>query len=279
MTIHDALREGNSILLYAEVETPALDGTILLAESLGISKETLFASLKENIDGLSYDTYRTYIDRRCAGYPVSYIIRRKEFYGIEFFVDERVLVPRPDTETLVDEVIALANEAESTGSLIDVCTGSGCIAITLKKELPHLDVRATDVSAKALEVFAINSRNILGYEIDAKASDLLDAVESSFDYIVSNPPYIPASEVRDMKRIGWPEPSMALDGGISGREVTERLIVQSARRLNRGGRLLIESDPAHMERLSCVFAREGFADVRVRKDLGGRDRVISGKMR
>jgi release factor glutamine methyltransferase len=276
MTIQEALREGNSILLYAEVETPTLDGTILLAESLGITKERLYASLADEIDPGSYDRFRELVDKRCAGYPVSYITKRKEFFGLMYYVDERVLVPRPDTETLVEEVLSLAGARDLPLSLADVCTGSGCIAITLKKNMPALDVVACDISGDALDVFALNSRNILGYALSVEKSDLLESVERTFDYIVSNPPYMLSREVRDMKKIGWPEPALALDGGESGVEITERLIRQSAGKLNRGGRLFIESDPGLMERLSRVMENEGFEGIAIHKDLAGLDRVISG---
>ncbi len=277
MTIHEALREGNSILLYAEAETPALDCTILLAESLGITKERLYASLGDEIDPESYERFRGLVDKRCSGYPVSYITHRKEFYGLDFYVDERVLVPRPDTETIVDQIIGLYRDGDSSVSVLDACTGTGCIAISVKKNLPSLDVRACDISPEALEVFAMNSRSILGYELPACVSDLLESVTSSFDCIVSNPPYIPSGETRDMKKIGWPEPALALDGGDTGTEITERLIVEAKGRLNPGGTLVIESDPGLMEKLARALEREGYSDIRVNKDLGCRDRVISGR--
>jgi release factor glutamine methyltransferase len=278
MTINDALKQGNSILLYAEVDTPALDCTLLLAESLGITKERLYASLHDEIDEHSFGRYRELLDKRCSGYPVSYILKRKEFYGLEFFVDERVLVPRPDTETVVETVAGLVEQGEMVRSLLDVCTGSGCIAITLKKLLPFLEATGADISPCALEVLAINAARILGSRMPAVVSDLLSGIEGTFDCIVANPPYLTESEARDMKKIGWPEPPVALAGGKTGAELTLRLVVQAKRNLNRPGWLVLESSPAHMETLAASMAAEGYCGVFVKKDLRGLERVIAGRL-
>jgi release factor glutamine methyltransferase len=278
MTINDALIEGFSILFYAEVATPNLDNTILLSDALGMTKERLYANLSDQVGDDAYRRYRESLDKRCSGNPVSYIIGRKEFYGIEFYVDERVLVPRPDTETLVETTAGLIGIRQDNCKVIDVCTGSGCVALTLKTMMPSLDICASDISARALEVFRINSRRILGYEMQSYESDLFDGIAESFDIIVSNPPYLADKEVGDMKKTGWPEPSLALRGGASGRDVTEKLISRAKEKLLKGGWLILESAPGYMDALQGFMKSKGYAGIFVGKDLGSFDRVIAGKM-
>jgi release factor glutamine methyltransferase len=278
MTLNDSLKEGYSVLFYAETETPSLDATILLAESLGITKERLFASLSDEIDEQSYRSYRKLLDRRCSGYPVSYIIGRKEFYGLEFKVDERVLAPRPDTEALVEAVLEIVNEEKRLNRIIDVCTGSGCVAIALKHTNRSLTVSASDISVEALEVCKINSVRLLGCGLESFISDLLGDIEGTYDIIVSNPPYLTEKEVTDMKKIGWPEPSLALLGGTDGTAITDRLINEAKGKLSKGGWIVIESAPHHMEKLRADLSSAGYENIRIWRDLGARERVIAGKM-
>jgi release factor glutamine methyltransferase len=300
MTIQSALKEGQSILFYAEVDTPMLDSTVLLAEVLGITREILFASLTDQIDDKTFHTY-----------------------SLEFYVDERVLVPRPDTEILVDVVLSLLDRYPGTmttshkttigtqrmlnttlgkqqlglnrklsttlekqqlglnrklSTLHDACTGSGCIAISLKSIKPGLTITASDLYPGAGEVFRINSRNILDSEIPFYCSDLLHDITGRFDIVTANPPYLSDKEVDDMKKIGWPEPAAALRGGPAGISVSELLIREAPEKINPGGFLVMESSPVHMNELRRIMAASGFTDVFVEKDLGARDRVIIGRI-
>jgi len=277
MTIQSALREGYSILFYAEVETPLLDCTVLLAEALEITRETLFASLFECIDKESFTLYKNFIDKRCRGIPVSYIRKRKEFYGLEFYVDERVLVPRPDTETVVDTMLSLVDKNPEIHTIHDACTGSGCIAISLKYNRPELIISASDISPGAEEVFFRNARNILGEQIPFYCSDLLQHVDGCFDSIVANPPYLSDKEVDDMKKIGWPEPGLALRGGPSGVSTSHLLIQEALEKIRPGGFLVLESCPSNMKNLVTIMDNCGFTGIFIQKDLGARDRVILGR--
>jgi release factor glutamine methyltransferase len=279
MTIQDTLREGYTILFYAEVETPMLDSIVLLAEALGMTKEKLYASLPVPIDGHHYERFREYLHRRCSGIPVSYICCRKEFFGREFYVDERVLVPRPDTEVLVEYALSLAKQHPSIKSIHDACTGSGCIAIILKLLLPEADISASDISAEAGEVFRINCERMLGNDTDIPftVSDLLEAVKGRFDMIAANPPYVKDEEVENLKKIGWPEPVCALKGGPYGTTVSERLIRQASCNIKAGGYCVLESSPENMEILEALMEKSGFKEITIVEDLGHRPRVISGR--
>lgn len=277
MTIQKAFKEGHHILFYAEVDTPALDAIVLLSEATGLSKEKLFSRLPEDLEEESYERYRRLLDLRCSGQPVSYIRRRKEFFGLEFYVDQRVLVPRPETELLVDEVLHLAGRHPGMRRIHDACTGSGCIAITLKHLLPGHEVSASDISPDAGEVFALNRRQILGETAAEPAfhrSDLLAGVPGLFDVIVANPPYLTDEEVLRMKKIGWPEPASALQGGEDGTEPAARLIRQAKERLRPDGRLMLEASEEQMTKLYALMDSCGYRYITVRKDLADRERVI-----
>jgi release factor glutamine methyltransferase len=254
-----------------------LDAVVLLAEACGISKEKLLASYPDNLEEKALETYDAFISKRIEGYPVSYIRCRKEFFGLDFYVDERVLVPRPDTEILVEETLAVIRDSPGVRQVHDVCTGSGCIAIALKHAQPELYITASDVSSGALEVFALNARKILRNELTCYKSDLLVDVPGSFDIIVANPPYLTDRKVEEMKSGNWPEPEIALRGGEDGLDLVKRIIDDSCTRLNQGGWLLLEGGPDQLEDVKKIMEKSGYLDILIRQDLAGRDRVIRGK--
>jgi release factor glutamine methyltransferase len=278
ITVGGALRAGQSLLFYAEVDTPMLDATVLLAEALGVSKERLLASLPEPLELEPYRRYRDLLERRCSGLPVSYIRGRKEFFSLEFVVDRRVMVPRPDTELLVEEALRTASLDPRVRKVHDTCSGSGCVAVALKHTLPLLEVSASELSAEALQVLRLNVRVLLpGQALRSYRSELLARVPGRFDMITANPPYLRDREVEDMRKVGWPEPELALRGGPEGTAVLQRLIRSAPRKLRAGGYLLLEAAPAQMPALRTALAEAGFGDIRVAQDLGGRDRVIRGR--
>jgi release factor glutamine methyltransferase len=277
ITVHAALQRGQSKLYYAEVETPLLDATVLLGEALGLTKEQLLARPEAPVQEEGYRRFEEYLDRRCRGIPVSYIRRKKEFFSLEFYVDERVLVPRPDTEALVEEALRLLDRRREARLVHDACTGSGCVAIALQHSRPELLVSASDLCPGAEEVFRLNCRRLLGRELPFHRSDLLTQVAGPYDLITANPPYLRDSEVQDMQKVGWPEPREALAGGPDGTALLAALIRQAPARLAPRGFLLLEADP-----LQAAIARQrmelaGFLEVEVVPDLGGRPRVIRGR--
>jgi release factor glutamine methyltransferase len=274
ITVQTALRRGQAALFYAEVDTPLLDATVLLSEAMGVSKEQLLARPEASVEEESWLRYQGFLDRRCSGTPVSYIRRRKEFFSLEFYVDERVLVPRPDTEVLVEEALRLAEGNPGLKRVHDACTGSGCVAIALQHARPDLEVSASDISAGAEEVFRLNCRRILGRELPFTRSDLLSGVAGSFDLITANPPYLKDQEVDNMKKIGWPEPEEALRGGPDGTRQVARLLRQAPARLAPGGYLALEADPDEMGFLRQRLSLAAFQDIREAKDLAGWPRVI-----
>jgi release factor glutamine methyltransferase len=276
MTVREALGHGTAFLIRAEMDTPFLDACLLLAETLHVTKERLIGAYPEQIDPGAFARYEEMLRRRADGVPVSYIRRRKEFYGLEFYVDERVLVPRPDTETLVEEARTLL-AGRQVRRVLDLCAGTGCLAITLKRLFPEIEVAGADVSEAAGEVFRKNAAALLGSPVSFYLSDLFANVPGTFDLVVSNPPYVPDVEVEAMKRSGWPEPALALAGGPDGTDVLRRIIETAPEHLAPGGFLLLEADAGQMKKLTYKMESCGYINISARRDLGGRARALRGR--
>ena len=278
MTVRTLLRQGYDKLFFAEVETPLLDALLLLAFSMNTTKEKILASLPEEVGSDVESGFLALVDRRCSGTPVSYIRRVKEFYGLEFYVDERVLVPRPDTEALVEKVLQVVRADPRLRRVHDACAGSGCIGIALQSVLPVLEVSASDLSAEAGEVLGLNAEKLLGRRMQFFLSDLLEVVPGPFDVITANPPYLRDDEVEDMRKLNWPEPEVALRGGRDGTSIAGRLIRDAPRKLSPSGWLVLEAAPRQFNKLYALMDQAGFHSIDVVQDLAGRDRVIAGRL-
>ncbi|MCX7031863.1 MAG: peptide chain release factor N(5)-glutamine methyltransferase [Spirochaetes bacterium] len=277
-TIRALLAHGRDALVAAEVDTPMLDAAVLLAHAMGSTKERLLASLPDEADEDLARRYDGMLDERRAGRPVSYIRRLKEFWGLEFHVDEAVLVPRPDTETLVDRALFLARADAGLVRIHDACTGSGCVAIALAAELAGRVVTASDISDGAERVFELNCARLLGRQLPFFRSDLLAATPGPYDLLTANPPYLTDREADDLAKIGWPEPDLALRGGPDGTAVVGQLIREAVGRIRAGGWICLEAAAPQLNRLAALLDQAGFRAVEIEQDLGGRDRVISGRL-
>jgi release factor glutamine methyltransferase len=285
MTVRDAVRSATRRLRTADsgVETPHLDAILLVGYCLGVDKETLFREPERELPERVARALEEAVSRRAAGTPISYIRRRKEFYGREFYVDERVLVPRPETETLIEAALALIDgELDAETCLVhDCCTGSGCIAITLKAERPTLRVSAADISQDAVDVARHNAARLLpDVDIDIDRAELLEAAALAPEapsLITANPPYIPEPEYRRMEANGWPEPPEALAAGEDGLEVLRRLVPAAFDTLRPNGYFLCEIGYDQGESALSLAREAGFASVWTIEDLGGRDRVLAAR--
>jgi len=251
--------------------------------------------------------FRALLDRRLKGECIAYILEKKEFRGLEFTVNHSVLVPRPDTEILVETAIdviseqkAKKNDANNASALrnaatmhdasalhnalalrvLDLCTGSGAVAISLKHEMPELEVYATDISHEALETAKANAARLLpNSNIRFYSGDLYNALSAeqfNFHCIVSNPPYIPSAEITTLPKEVQKEPHLALDGGQDGLQLIKRIIEGSANYLCSGGSLLMEADPRQMGTISSWLEEYGFCKIKTYKDISGNERVIGG---
>ena len=284
MTIQEALTEGKRLLALpctsAFIDTPELDASLLLSETLHLSREELILHGDEPLSETLMRGYLALLERRRSGECVAYILGRKEFRGLEFTVNPNVLVPRPDTETLLEAALeyidVMAGQEECKVSVLDLCTGSGALAISLKNERPKLDITASDISVEALETAKLNAVNLLGnrHSINFLESDLFGKITGKFNVIVSNPPYIPSGELKTLAPEVHREPVLALDGGWDGLNLIRQIVVWAGDYLYSNGVLLLEASPAQMPEIRVLLEKQNFSGIKVRRDLGGRDRVI-----
>ncbi|MBN2659059.1 MAG: peptide chain release factor N(5)-glutamine methyltransferase [Spirochaetales bacterium] len=277
MTVRDVLNEGSGRLNEADIETARLDSSLLLCHCLKMTREKLYASFPDEVPGEALNMFRKLIGMRLDHHPVAYLTGSKEFFGLPFRVEEGVLCPRPDTELLVETALSLTEADHSLKDVLDLCTGTGCIAVSLKNTDPTLNVSASDISSVAEKVFSINNCTLADGSIKFTKSSLFEKIEGTFDIIVTNPPYLTTGETDERMDEGWKEPALALDGGEDGLDLIRMIIGAAPGYLNEGGYLLIEAHPAQMESMKVCMERAGFEDIVVLKDLPGLDRVIRGR--
>jgi len=282
MTIREAVSHGSSVLKTAGIESPSLDSSLLLAYVLGISRTSLAAKGCEPLCEKAFESFQTLLKRRIEGECVAYITGKKEFRFLEFSVNSCVLVPRPDTEILVEAAVEQLRQYGKNGNIrvLDLCTGSGAVAISLKHEMPGIKVFASDISADALKIAEKNAQELLGGENYAVffQGDLFNALpRERYSLITCNPPYIPDCEIQTLPAEVQKEPRIALDGGKSGLEIIERIIDGSPEYLENGGTLLTEADPRQMEKIESMLTHRGFKGIKLYRDLSGQERVIGGK--
>jgi len=247
------------------------DVDLLLCEVLDRPTTYLISHAEDPLSAEQVDRFTALLQRRFRGEPLQYIQGRTEFYSREFVVDGRVLIPRPETELLVERALGLAPDG---GAVVDVGTGIGCIGITLERERPDLRVLALDRSFDALMVARMN-RDRLGSRALLLGSDLLSAIRGPVDMIVSNPPYIPADEVRGLDPVvrEW-EPAMALTPGAHGTEVIESLFKSGGDLLNDSGRMIFEIGFGQESAVRGLAARLGWRVEEMLSDLAGIPRVV-----
>jgi release factor glutamine methyltransferase len=275
MTVANLLGSASALLRENGVATPGLDAGLLLGHVLRITRSALLAHGNDRVDADQCAAYHEAVGRRVAGESVAVITGRKEFRYLNFIVTKEVLVPRPDTETLVEAAIEKisANPAQPF-SVLDLCTGSGAVGLSIKHEMPTVTVTLSDTSAAALNVARQNKAQF-GLEAVIIQSDLFTGIRETFDLIVSNPPYIPSKEIAFLRKEVQNEPIIALDGGEDGLGLIRQIVKAAKARLNRNGYLMMEADPRQMTAIRLLLLENGYTDISVRQDMQGSDRVIT----
>jgi release factor glutamine methyltransferase len=263
------------------IASARLDAELLASQAFGRSRVELYMHFDQPLGERELASYRALVERRLGGEPVAYILGRKEFWSLDLVVSDAVLVPRPDTETLVDHALAFLRELPGDGRprrVVDVGTGSGAIALALKRERPEDEVVAVDVSPAALAVARDNALR-LGLEVTFVEGDLLAPLvgEPRFDLVVSNPPYIASADIAGLAPEVRAEPRLALDGGADGLAVVRRLAATAAAVLAPGGGLAMEIGAGQAEAVVAILREHGFAGVGTRADLAGIQRVVFGQ--
>jgi len=259
-------------------ETPRLDAELLLAHARGCPRIQLYVQFQQVVSDAQRGVMRDLVKRRAGAEPVAYLIGHREFFSLDFEVTHDTLIPRPDTETLVLELVTGARR-QSEPRILDLGTGSGCIAISTAVNVPQARVTAVDLSPAALDVARRNThRHKVESRVELVQGDLFASLPTGtrFDWIASNPPYIPHAELATLSAdVRLHEPTLALDGGPDGLDVIRRLVAEAPGWLNPGGTLLVEFTPEQASTLvALVEGAGGWHGVRVLKDLAGRARVL-----
>jgi release factor glutamine methyltransferase len=260
------------------IPTARLDAELLAAQAFGRSRVELYVHFDQPLCERELVDYRGFVERRLAGESVAYILGRKEFWSLDLAVGPAVLVPRPDTETLVEQALELLRALPAGPRRVaDLGTGSGAIALALKHERPDDEVVAVDISAPALTAARANAER-LGLDVRFELGDLTAPLAGMdrFDLVVSNPPYIPTADLDGLAAEVRREPRLALDGGVDGLAVVRRLAADVTQVLLPGGALAVEIGAGQAEAASEILRRHGYAGVGSRRDLGGIERVVFG---
>lgn len=291
MNYRTLFEEGKEALKAAEIEEAELDARLLLEYACGTDRNTLLVHGDREVSARERERYGQLLRERAARVPLQYLTGTQEFMGLEFSVDRNVLIPRQDTEILVEEALRNLHDGMR---VLDLCTGSGCILISLLSYSNNCQGVGADISREALEIAEKNAGRILGENalaagrqggsgggrsISFRQSDLFENVEGRFDMIVSNPPYI-RTEVLEtlMPEVREHEPSLALDGGADGLRFYRRILEECGGSLMKGGMLFFEIGYDQGEAVVELMERAGFLEVQVIKDYGKRDRVVYGTL-
>lgn len=274
MTYQEALRYGQIRLIAAGILEVESDAWLLMSAACRIDRNFYYVYGNEDMREEQEKEYMDLLEKRASRIPLQYITGEQEFMGLDFKVNPGVLIPRQDTEILVEEAL----KAITPGmEVLDLCTGSGCIAVSLAKFVPGAKVQATDISPEALKISEENAREN-GVNVRFFQSDMFQRAAGKFDVIVSNPPYIPTGAISGlMPEVKDFEPAAALDGGEDGLLFYRILAGEGKKFLKPGGFLMVEIGCDQGKAVSRFFQDEGYCDIKVIKDLAGLDRVVTGK--
>ena len=266
MKIIEALKKAVNLLKSNKIDEPIIKARIVFSYLLNMRKEELILNEKEELAADIEKQFFEYIEELCDNYPIQYITKKQEFMGDIFEVNDSVLIPRPDTEILVEEALKYAN-----GDVLDLCTGSGAIAVSIAKRC-NVKVTATDISTAALEVAKKNAKK---YNCNVKfiKSDMFENITGKYDLIVSNPPYIETDIILALDGNVKREPFIALNGGVDGLDFYRKIANNAYKYLKNDGKLCIEIGYNQRKSVSNLL-KEKYDDIKCITDLSGKDRVI-----
>lgn len=273
MTYKEAYQLGTENLTKAGIDTAKIDAWYLLEHTCNITRQYYYLNEDDELTEEQQHEYQLFVSKRGEHIPLQYIIGEQEFMGLTFKVNPSVLVPRQDTETLVEEAL---KHCKPNARVLDLCTGSGCIIISMMRNLPDIEAYAGDISKQALNVAKENAKT---YQtaVTFEKSDLFEAFSGKFDMIVSNPPYIPTEEIANlMPEVRDFEPMEALDGQEDGLYFYRKIVAGGVEYLKEGGWLLLEIGCEQAAAVTQMMSKFGFKEITVIKDLAGLDRVVRG---
>ncbi|MEZ4820418.1 MAG: peptide chain release factor N(5)-glutamine methyltransferase [Bdellovibrionota bacterium] len=271
MTIEELIGMGVASLQQMQISDPKRDAIVLLQYVMQMSHVDLITKSTMQVSQEAVERYQVLLAKRCQHIPVAYLIEQKEFYGLDFYITPSVLIPRPETEALID-LLLVHHQKQKIKRLLDVGTGSGVIAITAKKHMPSVEVVAVDIDREALTVAKKNARR---HEVNVmyQQSDLMQYAQGMFDVIVSNLPYIDTQTIKTLSQEVQNEPMLALDGGEAGMEIFKRFLPQTQQHLANDGVILLEIGFDQKAAIVSCARENGYTRVEVLQDLQGNDRV------
>lgn len=284
MKIFETMQWGERKLKEAEVDNPRWDADLLLSQVMGLRREKLYLEREVFLSNEQWESYQELIARRSAREPLQYILKNQEFMGLCFYVDERVLIPRADSEILIEKLLEFRNSGLKCGSgesspaqaglrIADLCTGSGALAVAIAHYWPEASVVGTDLSSAALEVARYNAQ-LNNVQAEWRQGDFFEPIRREhWDWLVTNPPYIPEEEYRLLAPEIFSEPVMALIGAENGLIFYRRLAQEAASLLKPEGKILMEIGWDQGQAVQDLFRKQGFK-TQVFQDYGGRDRVV-----
>lgn len=280
MNIKELYNYGRENLKQNKIDDYDIIAKLIIEHVCNIDRNTIIIHEDEEIDRVKCFNYKESIDRICKGIPVQYITNKQEFMGLNFYVDEDVLIPQPDTEILVEEVV---NEYKDKNCLImDLCTGSGAIGISLAKYIENSRIVATDISERAIQISKLNAeKNSVWKKMKFIESNMFENIDQAeFDAIVSNPPYIETDEIENLSAQVKNEPYMALDGGIDGLKFYRIIVKEAWKHIKNNGKLFLEIGYNQREAVENLLKESGkYFDIFSKKDLGNNDRIVVATVR
>lgn len=270
--VRDIIKKAQNTLEAAGIADSQVDSWLLAEFVFGITRVKYYANMQMTVDGRSAEKYNELVNQRAGHIPLQHIIGTQEFMGLTFKVNENVLIPRQDTELMVENVVDYLGNDERT--VLDMCTGSGCIAVSIDRLSKNSKVTAVDISEKALEVAQENNR-LNNANVTFIQSDLFTNVTGKYDIIVSNPPYIRTDEIpKLMEEVKMHEPVMALDGMEDGLYFYKKICGEASDYLNDNGKIFFEIGYDQGDDVSEILRQNRFCNIEVLKDLSGNDRVV-----
>lgn len=279
MQIKELINYGKKLLIKNEIQDSTIIAKTLAEYILQMDRMQIVINEEKEIEEDEKTRYYLALIEIIQGMPLQYITNKQEFMNLEFYVDENVLIPQPDTETLVEEVINIAKDNKGKLEILDMCTGSGCIGISLAKNITNSDITMTDISKNALNIAKINcEKNEIKNNVEFKESNMFKNISKKYDIIVSNPPYIQKNIIKTLPKNVQKEPLIALDGGEDGLDFYKILVDEAYKFLNDEGYLCLEIGYDQKEEvIKLLNDNENYKEICCKKDLSGNDRIIVAK--
>ena len=275
MNLEIVIKSAFHKLKESNIKSALLDSELLLSKVLKKSREYILLNLKNSISRKEYDTFQKMVNLRSQGMPIAYLIKKKYFWKYEFFINDKVLIPRPDTEIIVEQVLKIYKKKNKI-SLLDIGFGSGCILLSLLKERKDFKGTGIDISGDAIKVCKINAYNLkVKNRVRLFKSDIDKFSQGKYDLIISNPPYIKNLDLKYLEKdVIRFEPRLALDGGLDGISEIRKIIKKSSELIKNGGKFILEIAYNQKKEVKQLLKEDGFYINSVVKDLAHNDRCI-----